>query len=136
VVDTNVVVSGMLTREATAPTRRILDAMLSGRMRFLLSIELMTEYRQVLLRPRIAERHGLTEDQIDQILEAIAANGIIREGVHAKEEGPDPEDAHLWALVASHPATVLVTGDRALLDEPPAAASVISPTALADLMTR
>ena len=54
VVDTNVVVSGLITSDATAPTARILDAMLRGELRFLLSEELLSEYRSVLLRPKIA----------------------------------------------------------------------------------
>jgi predicted nucleic acid-binding protein len=124
----------MLTGTTAAPTRRILDAMLSGQMRYLLSIDLLGEYRQVLLRPRIAERHGLSEEQIDRVLEIIAANGIIREGVSLDDGGPDPKDAHLWALAASHPSTVLVTGDRALLEKPPTGASVMSPSTFSECL--
>jgi len=59
VVDTNVVVSGLLTAEVTAPTHRILNAMLDERINFLLSIALLAEYREVMLRPRIQKRHGM-----------------------------------------------------------------------------
>ncbi|MEZ5330675.1 MAG: hypothetical protein R2991_01180 [Thermoanaerobaculia bacterium] len=40
VVDTNVVVAGLLTGDAHAPTALILDAMLAGRVLYALSVEL------------------------------------------------------------------------------------------------
>ncbi len=79
VVDTNVVVSGLLTRDAHSPTGQILDAMLRGAFRFLLSADLLAEYRAVLLRAKIPAIHGLSPEQIDRLLAAIAANATIRE---------------------------------------------------------
>jgi len=61
VIDSNVVVSGLLSGGGFSPTGRILDRMLTGAFPFLLSEELLAEYREVLLRPTIARRHGLTE---------------------------------------------------------------------------
>lgn len=117
VVDTNIVVSGLITSEAGAATRRVLDHMLSGRWPFLLSQELLSEYRRVLLRPRIRRRHGLGEGEIDQLLAEIAFHGVFRDPPAALGESvPDPGDRHIWALLDAHPGTVLVTGDRALLE--------------------
>lgn len=118
VVDTNVVVSGLLTAEPTAPTHRILNAMLDGRIRHLLSVGLLAEYREVMLRPRIQKRHGLSVADVDVILQALAANAMLRDPEVAGEEWPDPADAHLWALARAHAGAVLVTGDQALLDHP------------------
>ncbi len=53
VIDTNVVVSDLLTGEPVPPTAVLLDGMLRGRFTYLLSLELLAEYREVLLRPRI-----------------------------------------------------------------------------------
>jgi putative PIN family toxin of toxin-antitoxin system len=129
VIDTNVVVSGMLTNERDAPTRRILDAMLAGTITYLLSVSLLAEYRIVLLRPAIQERHKLTEHQIDIILEALAANGVVREPEIEGVDCPDPADAHVWALLTEDPRAVLVTGDRAPLESPAPGASVVTPAA-------
>jgi uncharacterized protein len=118
VVDTNVVVAGLLTRDAGSPTARILDAMLSGRLRFLLSIDLLAEYRRVLQRPRIAARHGLGAAEIDDILVALTQNGVVDETAAApRDEGSalPPGDAHLGHLLALAPAARLVTGDAALV---------------------
>ena len=113
VVDTNVVVAGLLTREPGAPTAAILDAMLGGELRFLLSEELLAEYRSVLLRPKIAEAHGLLPSEVDEILIRLASHGIVREpdGAPIGTAG----DGHLVALLESVPASVLVSGDARLL---------------------
>lgn len=132
VVDTNVVVSGLLTAEATAPTHRILNAMLDGRINFLLSIALLAEYREVMLRPRIQKRHGLSDRDVDVILEAITANVMIRDPEPSDQPPPDPADAHIWALVAAYPGAVLVTGDQALLDHPARGVIAITPSAFAE----
>jgi predicted nucleic acid-binding protein len=130
IVDTNIVVSGLITADPEAPTSRILDGMLRGRFPFLLSEQLLAEYRIVLLRPRIQRLHGLSEAEVDVILTEIAINGILRELVPLPEDavGPDPGDRHLWELLATTKEAVLVTGDRLLREHPPALASVISPT--------
>lgn len=114
VVDTNVVVAGLLTADPEAPTARILDAMLAGRLRFALSVALLAEYRAVLLRSRIQDRHGLGEEEIDTILAEIARNGIVVAPAPAPLRAPDPGDQFLWDLLDSTPGAVLVTGDADL----------------------
>lgn len=132
VIDTNVVVSGVLTSRPTAPTRRIVDGMLRGRFPYLLSQDLLAEYRQVLLRPKIVERHRLSQDQIDILLTEIVANAVMRSPAEFAEGAPDPGDDHLWALVGCTPGdapyATLVTGDGKLLSNPPELGSVISPS--------
>ena len=127
VVDTNVVVSGLLTRDDRAPTARILDGMLRGAFQFLLSTDLLAEYRAVLLRPAISARHGLNELEVDAVLTTVATNAAVREPAAGSPPGPDPGDEHLWALLATDSRAVLVTGERLLLRKPPPGASGTSP---------
>ena len=94
---------------------------------FLLSTALLAEYREVLLRPRIRSRHGLETNEIDSLLTEVVANAIIREPGPSIEEAPSRQDQHLWDLLGAEPGTVLITGDQRLLDNPPRAASVVSP---------
>jgi len=133
VVDTNVLVAGLITNEPGSPTAGIVDAMLDGNLLYLLSAELLCEYRDVLLRPKISKLHGLNQQEIEQILTEITANAIWREpapdNVHSS---PDPQDAHLWSLLASEPMAVLVTGDRMLIENPRPQSSVISPATWAE----
>lgn len=132
VVDTNVVVAGLLTGDAASPAARLLDGMLTGGFVFLLSPALLAEYRTVLLRPAIRERHGLGEDEIDAILTEVVANATVREPPPAGAAAPEPGDQHLWDLVASERGTVLVTGDADLLGQPPEGHGVVSPATLLD----
>ena len=134
VVDTNVVASGLLSSQPQSPPCLVLDGMLGGRFPFLLSLELLSEYRRVPLRPRIRERHGLNEDEIDAILTQIVANGILREARPVPNRAPDEGDDHLWALLALQPGTVLVTGDQALIDNPPDSVAVFSPRGFVTLL--
>lgn len=119
VVDTNVVVAALLTSDPRSPTAKVLDAMLDGRFTFLLSTALIAEYRQVLLRPKNRTHHGLTEDEIDRILTELITNAIVREPEPSSHQAPEPGDQHLWDLLATEAGTVLVTGDRRLLQGPP-----------------
>lgn len=117
VIDTNVVVSGVLTALPAAPTARILDGMLAGRFHFLLSVELLAEYREVLLRPKIRGRHRLSETEVDVLLTEIAANGVALEvGPPVKGRGKAGDD-HIWQLLKAEASAFLVTGDQKLLDQ-------------------
>jgi putative PIN family toxin of toxin-antitoxin system len=132
VIDTNVVVAALLTADPGAPTARILDGMVRGSFPFVLSVALLTEYRQVLLRDRSRRRHGLTEDDVDGILTAIAANAIVREPVSSSVSAPDPGDQFPWELLAAMPGAVLVTGDKSLLESAPAGVAVVLPGSFVD----
>ena len=133
VIDTNVVVAGLLTASVDSPTVLILDGMLSGSFPFLLSTPLLAEYREVLLRQKIRALHGLSERKLDILLIALAANAIVREP-EAQAGAPDRKDAHVWSLVQSQTNCVLVTGDRLLVSNPPAKSAVIEPRQFADLL--
>lgn len=126
VVDTNVVVAGLITAPGESPVTAVLDAMLSGRLIYLLSSALLQEYRTVLLRPRITNLHGLGETQIDEVLVELAANAIWHES-DRPARAPDRGDDHLWALLAAHDRSILITGDRLLQAKPPRGNAVISP---------
>jgi predicted nucleic acid-binding protein len=120
------VVAGLITAPGESPVTAVLDAMLSGRLIYLLSPALLQEYRTVLLRPRIAKLHGLGEPQIDELLVELAANSIWREP-DRPARAPDRGGDHLWALMATQNRSILITGDRLLQSKPPREHAVISP---------
>jgi hypothetical protein len=102
VVDTNIVVSGS-SRARGSPTAVILDAMLAGRFSFLLSVALLAEHREVLLRPAIRRHHGLSDAEVDAVLTDLAMNGTLHEPGPAASAPPDPGDDHGWALLRQRP---------------------------------
>jgi uncharacterized protein len=124
VIDTNVLISGIYSAGTGSPPQVILDAMLAGKVRFLVSEELVFEYRRVLLEPRARSRHGLPEAEIDDLLAALLQNAAVRNpaarGPHTVgglNDDPPPAvagDEHVIALLSAEPRAVLVTGDRLL----------------------
>ena len=136
VIDTNVVVAGLISGAGDSPVRRVLDGMLAGTFRFVLSPELLAEYRRVLVRPAVRERHGLNPREVDVLLVQIAANALIRDpSGEAAAPAPDRGDDHLWQLLRVAPGLTLVTGDLRLVKQPPDHASVISPRAAVALLS-
>ena len=131
IIDTNVIVSSVIAADSESPPARILDAMLNGDIPYLMSDALLREYSSVLRRPRLTRRHERTDDEIDQLLGDLTVNATWREP-SGSGDAPDPGDAHLWALLASHPQSQLVTGDRLLMENPPSDFSVISPRDFVD----
>ena len=133
VIDTNVVVSGILTGRPESPTARILDGMLTGRFRFLISVALLAEYREVLRRQKITRRHRLSGAEVDVILTDIAAAGVVVE-VENVPISRHHEDAHLLQILAREPAAVLVTGDKELFHDRVQGGRVLSPRQFVELI--
>ena len=127
VVDTNVLVSGLLSFDESSPTARIVDGMLLGSFLFLLSEDLLAEYWEVLRRPAIRKRHGLVDRELESVLTAIVSNGAIRDLERSSTSAPDRTDQHLWDLLAAEPGVVLVTGDELLKRKPLSGTEVLSP---------
>lgn len=132
VVDTSVLVAGLLTPDPESPPARILDGMLAGKVRFVLCVELLAEYRTVLLRERIRSRHGLAVAEVDALLEALATDAVVVDIAGRNETAPAPGDHFLWRLLASRPGAGTITGDSALLEQPPPRTRVLSPRAWLD----
>jgi putative PIN family toxin of toxin-antitoxin system len=132
VIDTNVVVSGILTGRPESPTARILDGMLTGRFGFLISVALLAEYREVLRRPKITRRHRLSAAEVDVILTDVAAAGIVVE-VENVPISRHHEDAHLLRILAREPVAVLVTGDKELFHDRVEGHRVLSPRQFVEL---
>ena len=87
----------------------------------------------MLVRPRLAKLHGLSEAEIEVILVDIARHAIVLAPVRtvATPLAPDPGDQFLWDLLASRPDLVLVTGDKLLLQDEAMQPRVISPQTFA-----
>jgi uncharacterized protein len=131
IIDTNIVVAGLLSNNAGSPVCEILDGMLSRRFSYLLSTELLDEYREVLLREKIRKCHALSEEEIDSLLQQIVMNAIMHEPF-TKSSAPDRGDDHLWQLLADWKESILVTGDQRLIDNPPEQRIVCSPREFLD----
>lgn len=135
-VDTNVVVSGVLAGIRESPNRFILDAMISGRLRFILSEALLAEYGEVLLRPAIVQRHGLTQADVDVVLEELVLNAQLHEPAPATADSPVPGDEHVIALLRAVTEAVLLTGDHLFRAAVARSGPALTPAEFAARMTR
>lgn len=117
IVDTNIVIAGLLTSREDAPVARILDGMLAAKFRFVVSEALLAEYSDILARPKLCKAHGLNPTERETLLVEIAQHAIVLRPV-ATHPAPDPGDQHLWELLAARRDLLLVTGDKLLLDDP------------------
>jgi uncharacterized protein len=131
IVDTNIVVAGLLTGDATSPVARILDDMLAAAFPFVVSEALLAEYRAVLVRPALRKQHGLRVAEIETLLTDIAQHAIVLvPGVGSP--APDAGDQLLWDLLAARDDLLLVTGDKALQQDAAMRARVLSPKAFVE----
>ena len=125
IIDTNVVVAGLLTARDDSPVARILDGMLAAGFSFVVSEPLLAEYRAVLVRPGLRKLHGLTVADVDAILTDLAQHAIVLKPA-AGPPAPDAGDQLLWDLLAARPNLLLVTGDKLLLQDAGMRGRVIS----------
>ena len=75
VIDTNVWVSAFLNR--TGFPARIKDAWVNGKFEIAVSTPLLHEISEVLHRPRLKNKYGLTEDEITQFVELILRRAVL-----------------------------------------------------------
>lgn len=130
IIDTNVVVAGLLASRPDSPVARILDGMLSAAFACVLSEPLLAEYRAVLLRPHLTKLHGLSETQIDTVLTELVQHAVVlTPPAQQAFMAPDPGDQFLWNLLAMRTDLVLVSGDKRLLNTPDMAHRVVLPSA-------
>ncbi len=105
VIDTNVLVSAMLSPHA--PPAQVLRLVLQGDLVPLHDERIVSEYRQVLLRPKFA----FDREDVGAVLEGIEWSG---EAVFARPlpvELPDPDDLPFLEVAAAGSADALVTGN-------------------------
>lgn len=130
IVDTSVVVAGLLTVHEASPgfidSARILDGMLAAAFPFIVSEALLAEYRTVLVRPNLRKLHGLAVAEVDAILTDLAQHAIVLTPA-AAPPAPAPGDQLLWELLAAKTTLLLVTGDKLLLQDLGMRGRVISP---------
>lgn len=133
IIDTNVVVAGLLTSHTDSPVARILDGMLCAAFPFVVSEGLLAEYRAVLVRPRLCKLHGLSVEEVDSILTDIARHAIVLAPVSTAAVSPAPDlgDQFLWDLLAARTDLMLVTGDKLLQQDEAMQHRVILPQAFA-----
>ena len=109
VLDTNVLVSAILSRNPDSPTKRCLRAAVGGLIRPLYNDKIITEYREVLSR----DKFDFGMDRVNAILRQIVVNGSDITPMASDEDFPDPTDRVFFevALAKSEEGAKVVTGN-------------------------
>ncbi len=74
VIDTNIIVSSFITKNPSSATRRIINSMLSGKIKPLYNDEILDEYFDVLNRSKF----HLSEIRIHELLNFFRKTELIR----------------------------------------------------------
>ena len=130
VIDTNVLVSALITRNENSPTVQILRFLANGNIVPVYSDEIVKEYHEVLRR----DKFKLPESIIINLLKDIMDNGLeVTELAEVHETMPDPKDVVFYAvtLSAQDKDAFLVTGNGKHFPEKP---FVVTPLELVEIL--
>jgi putative PIN family toxin of toxin-antitoxin system len=105
VIDTNVLVSGILNPHGSPG--HILDALLSGAITLLHDDRILSEYREVLLRPSF----GFVRSDVEALLDFVEFAGEHISSRSLSLVLPDPSDLPFPEVAASGAADTLITGN-------------------------
>ncbi len=106
VLDTNVLVSAFL--KPSSKPAAIVRLLINGQLQLAYDNRILTEYREVLLRPRFS----FTTGQVDRLLEFFEKEGVRVVGMPLAKGLPDPTDEPFLEVALSAHAEALVTGNK------------------------
>ena len=105
VVDTNVLVSGLLS--PFGPSAQIIRMVASGFLAVCHDARILSEYRDVLLRPKF----GFPQEAVDALLEQVISAGDAITSKPLRVTLPDRDDEPFLEVAVSGRAEALITGN-------------------------
>ena len=107
VIDTNVLVSALLSRFKETSTVKVFQSLILGDIIPIYNDDIIKEYRNVLTR----KKFGFPENLIDETLDVIERFGINSSRKETDEQFPDPKDIVFYEVALSVDDSYLVTGN-------------------------
>lgn len=130
VIDTNVLVSAMLSSESIPGY--LTERALTGNVVPVLSEEILAEYEEVLSRPKFS----FPREAVQALLDGLKKRGVLVEPVAVEEEFADPDDAVFFAVTMETRKSedaYLVTGN---LRHFPLRPFVVTPRQMLDILDK
>ena len=121
VIDTNVIVSALLTHNLGVATAKVLDSIAKGDITCVYNEDILMEYREVLHRPKFK----FPERKIDSLLTFITQKGFHSDRVPFDGTMPDEKDRPFYEVSLSVEDSFLVTGN---LKHFPVTPKVVTPS--------
>lgn len=107
VIDTNILVSALITHNSNASTVKVLESLFLQRFIPLYNEDIIIEYEDVLHR----RKFKLTEDQIRLVIDCVKQIGIDSERFSYDGNMPDEDDRVFYEVALSEEDSFLVTGN-------------------------
>lgn len=107
VIDTNVIVSALLSKNPMASTVQVFEALIDEEICPIYNQDIIDEYIDVLCRPKF----NFPEYEVKLIIDHIKKVGIASERVLSGEIFPDIDDAVFYEVALSYDDSYLVTGN-------------------------
>ncbi|MBR6266152.1 MAG: putative toxin-antitoxin system toxin component, PIN family [Bacteroidales bacterium] len=129
VIDTNVLVSALLSNKSDAATVKVLQSVENGEICPLIHEEILEEYEEVLGRVKFRLLSHLTHYVIQKIKEV----GLESGRVPTSEDIPDAKDIVFYEVTLSKDDAYLITGNKKHFPHKPI---VVSPAEMMDILTK
>lgn len=120
VIDTNVLVSALITKNPEAATAKVVRLMLEHDFVPLYDEDIIAEYEDVLHRSKFP----ILKEMADALISFIIENGVESSRVNFAESMPDEDDRVFYEVSLSQEDSFLVTGN---LKHYPMSPRVITP---------
>ena len=129
VIDTNVLVSAMLTHNKQSATFLVMEAMFANKIIPLYNEEIINEYEDVLHRAKF----GFSEVEVSQYLKSLRQAGIHSQRFTSTEYFPDPKDVVFYEVALSKEDAYLVTGNKKHFPNKPI---VVTPAEMVEILQK
>ena len=129
VIDTNVLVSALLTHNKQSATIQVMEAMFANKIVPLYNEEIINEYEDVLHRVKF----GFSESDINHYLETMKQAGIHSQRITSSEHFPDPKDVVFYEVALSKEDAYLVTGNKKHFPQTPI---VVTPAEMLEILKK
>lgn len=111
VVDTNIIVSGLIT--TATPPSQVLDAIHRKKVVLLVSDEIVVEYLRVFEYKHIRKYKKITDETIRDLTSLFVKEAERIEVLSPIQKSKDPDDDKFLSVVVGGKADFLITGDKA-----------------------
>ena len=129
VIDTNVMVSAMISHNAASPTVKVVEAIGQGELVPLYNEEIITEYNDVLSRAKF----GFLHLSVARLIRTLMDKGIMMERLSSGETFTDASDAVFYEVALSKEGSYLVTGNKKHF---PKAPIVVTPAEMMEILAK
>lgn len=128
VIDTNVIVSALLSHDGKSNPSIVLTNVISGNITPLYNEDIISEYKDVLSRDKFPFR----QEDVESTIDLFVKKGILIDStVPIKENYPDLDDVVFYEVAMSMDGTYLVTGN---IKHFPINSMVVTPAEMVEIL--